>query len=144
MSAEYYSYMYHYGLLFVHHYRLVSHHQFIYLYLEGPPALSLVIHNHPMGCIPFCARNFQAMLRTDVPVYYASHLFMVFWLYIDFEHLAVMCWIVSGASLHSLHFGSWLLWWTLASIDLALRAHSCTGIIRASVLSFSPVLSSHW
>lgn len=59
-------------------------------------------------------------------------------------HPGVMCWIVSGTSLHSLHLGSWLVWYTMASMDLVLAACSCAAMICASVLSFSTALSSHW
>lgn len=48
------------------------------------------------------------------------------------------------ACLHSLHLGFFLEWKTPTSIDLVLRPCSFSAMIRASVLSFSPALSSHW
>lgn len=63
---------------------------------------------------------------------------------LSFVILNHVCWTISLASLHSLHLGCCLVWCTPAPIGLVLSACSCAAVIRASVLSSSPVYSRHW
>lgn len=71
---------------------------------------------------------------TDLPVSYASYLAMMLHVLCALPasvlHPSVMCWIISGASLHKLHLGS-----CHSVIYLVLGAFSCAAMICAPVQS---------
>lgn len=87
-------------------FRLVRHHVFLMLYLEGPQDLSRVSVHHLRRFVPLWTQSFQSKLYKHVPVHQANYLVVM-----QHNALAVsilqpvsfMCRIFSEASWLNLH-----------------------------------------
>lgn len=115
---------------------LVSQH--LLVCLELPQDLSSAILNH-LWCLPFGLGDFQSVSRALCSCTLSQslgHAFQCMLSLLAFYTLLLSARLtVSGASLYSLHLGSYLVGFTPASTNLVLSACSRAAMIRAFLLS---------